>query len=79
MRRIVTTLAATAAMSLGLVGSTAQADTTASFNGCVYHADTYVQAVDAWFAAGTPTCGPGFVLSVSVDTTVSGEVVDPSE
>jgi hypothetical protein len=60
------------------VVASAQSSTTASFNGCVYHTETYAQAVDAWIADGYPTCGPGYSPSVSVDVTVGGTVEEPA-
>lgn len=69
----------TAVLALAGTASVAQANTTASFNGCVYHTDTYLQAVESWWADGSPTCGAGYVTSVSVDNTVSGTVEDEDE
>jgi hypothetical protein len=72
MRKLIA--AATAALILGIAAPAAHADTVASFNGCTYTGTSYMDVVQQWWAAGEPSCGAGYVLSVSTTLTVSGTV-----
>lgn len=71
MKRLIAALAVTAGLA---IPSSASADTVAAFNGCVYRGATYMDVVQQWWDAGSPSCGPGYVLSVSTTTTVSATV-----
>lgn len=71
MKRLIATLVVAAGLAVPQVAS---ADTVAAFNGCVYRGATYMDVVQQWWDAGSPSCGPGYVLSVSTTTTVGSTV-----